>query len=99
MKATIYTDRLKWLLAKGQDKRNAYEAECSLSAENGDKLECNTITLYGLANTEHQFLLGIVSHLFPNVRKKTAREIQQAMAEELATLAGNQLAGPVRTVT
>lgn len=79
-KATIYTDRREWLLASVRDKRDAFSAFIQF----GDPDE--TVLLYGLANTEHQFRQALVAHFAPEIHKMTARDIQQAMADELASM-------------
>ena len=82
VKATIYTDRLQCLIAKASDSRDCYEAEVEYVFVNS----AHMVTLYGLANTEHQFKLALTTHFAPRIRKLTARDIQQAMAEELTAL-------------
>lgn len=89
VKATIYTDRLEWLIAKAKDKRSAWMAHVTYDHEIAD-MGGGYVTLYGLANTEHQFRLALLAHLAPSTRKLTAREIQEAMAEELAALGGSK---------
>lgn len=74
----IYTDRRDWLLASVRDSRNAWD-------DGTDEPE-----YFGLANTEHQFRKALCEYVFPKVRKLTARDIQNAMAEELAQLTGEK---------
>lgn len=77
-KATIYTDRLKWLIAKTSDSRHAWD----------DGAE--TPKYFGLANTEHQFRQALCLAEHPDVRKLSARDIQEAIAEELAALGASK---------
>jgi len=72
--AVIYTDRRAWLLACVRDKRQPWD-------DGTDEPE-----YFGLANTEHQFRKALCEVAFPNAKKRTGREIQQLMAEELEQL-------------
>jgi hypothetical protein len=74
----IYTDRREFLLASVRDKRHAFVVTHDLDP------------IYGLAASEYQFRKALCEYLFPKVLKMSARDIQNAMAEELAQLAGAQ---------
>ena len=74
----IYTDRREFLLASVRDKRHAFV----VSHEED--------FIYGLAATEFQFRKALCEYLFPVVIKMSARDIQNAMAEELAQLTGEK---------
>ena len=84
-KATIYTDRREWLLASVRDKRDAFEAVVAVTDPNNEEQAIEQ-SYYGLATTEHQFRLAASRAAFVVLRKMTARDIQQAMAEELASM-------------
>lgn len=74
----IYTERREFLLASVRDKRQPWD-------DGRDEPE-----YFGLANTENQFRKALCEYLFPSIRKYTARDIQQAMADELASMGAKQ---------
>ena len=83
-KATIYTDRRESRLASVRDKRDAFEALIEIPDPNHEGEVINK-SYYGLASTEHRFGQALLEHMC-EIRRLTARDIQAAMAEELASM-------------
>ena len=73
-KATIYTDRREFLLASVASQLSRWD-----DGTDDPKY-------FGLAKTEHQFKQALCDFVFPTVRKMSASDIQQAMADELASM-------------
>ena len=73
-KATIFETRREMLLQSVVDKRTAYVATDTMPP---------MAPIYGLAVSEHQFLLAVAQSKFA-ITKISKADLQRMMAEELA---------------